>query len=115
MQILFAPINAGMPTDALHCTGHVPMELPSACKCYSAMQGETKPHCISTYGMKLEPALGISQMHGIDYISDTALLFIRVVYGDINPKDNEGMTPLHFAALFGRAKHISLLNEGEFP
>lgn len=36
----------------------------------------------------------------------------RVVYGDINPKDNEGMTPLHCAALFGRPKHISLLNEG---
>eukprot|EP00731_Ephydatia_muelleri_P038669 Em0853g5a len=37
----------------------------------------------------------------------------KVVYGDINPKDNEGMTPLHCAALFGRPKHISLLNEAE--
>ncbi len=34
--------------------------------------------------------------------------------GDINPRDNEDMTPVHCAAQFGRAKHIALLNEGSF-
>lgn len=37
----------------------------------------------------------------------------RVVMGDINPRDNEGMTPLHCAAHFSRPKHISLLCEGK--
>ena len=36
----------------------------------------------------------------------------RVVMGDINPRDNEGMTPLHCAAHFCRPRHIELLHEG---
>ena len=44
----------------------------------------------------------------------TQLLFClsSVVMGEINPRDNEGMTPLHCAAHFARPKHIVLLSEG---
>lgn len=37
---------------------------------------------------------------------------VSIVMGDINPCDNESMTPLHCAAQFGRHKHIALLNQG---
>lgn len=49
--------------------------------------------------------------------SHLELMFLftcSVVMGDINPRDNEGMIPVHCAAHFGRAKHILLLNEGRF-
>jgi hypothetical protein len=36
----------------------------------------------------------------------------RLVMGDINIHDVEGMTPLHCAAHLGRARHIAILNEG---
>ncbi len=42
------------------------------------------------------------------------LFVFSVVMGDINPRDNEGMTPVHCAAQLGRPKHILLLNEGKF-
>lgn len=32
--------------------------------------------------------------------------------GDINPRDGEGMTPVHCAAQMGSARHITLLIEG---
>ena len=37
----------------------------------------------------------------------------RVVYGTVNPRDNEGMTPVHCAAHFGRPRHIQLMDEGQ--
>lgn len=40
------------------------------------------------------------------------LLSYRLVMGDINVHDVEGMTPLHCAAHLGRARHIALLNAG---
>lgn len=39
-------------------------------------------------------------------------LSCRVVLGNINPQDYEGMTPLHLAAYHCRPKHVILLSEG---
>ena len=36
----------------------------------------------------------------------------RLVMGDINVHDVEGMTPLHCAAHLSRARHIAILNAG---
>ena len=33
--------------------------------------------------------------------------------GDINPRDNEGMTPLMCAAQYNKPRHIILMNEGK--
>lgn len=41
--------------------------------------------------------------------------YCRVVLGDINPRDGEGMTPLMCAAQYGKPRHILLMNEGNSP
>jgi len=35
-----------------------------------------------------------------------------MVMGDIDPRDNEGMTPLHCAAHLCKPRHIAVLDEG---
>ena len=41
-----------------------------------------------------------------------SLFHCRIVMGNVNQQDNEGMTPLHCASHFCRPRHIVLLNEG---
>ena len=40
------------------------------------------------------------------------IMLYRLVMGDVNVHDIEGMTPLHCAAHLGRSRHITLLNSG---
>ena len=55
-----------------------------------------------------------SQLFQEHLICVDLMLFCRLVMGDINVHDVEGMTPLHCAAHLGRARHIALLNAGKY-
>lgn len=41
------------------------------------------------------------------------MTLFSIVNGNINPKDNEQMTPVHCAAQYNAAKHITIMNEGK--
>lgn len=41
------------------------------------------------------------------------LTLYSIVNGNINPKDKEQMTPVHCAAQYNAAKHITIMNEGK--
>ena len=37
----------------------------------------------------------------------------RIVFGEMTPRDEEGMTPVHCAAQYCRPRHLELMGQGE--
>lgn len=74
-------------------TGHHLQRTLSVCQYYWTMQGICE---------RAKP-----------YVLLLPCTLYRIVNGDINPKDNEGMTPVHCTAQMGTSKHVVQLIEGK--
>lgn len=104
------PSELLLQSDGIHTHYHVLVEMCMAEPLYIGQQLTRTPG-VSQFSLNTQGQFIITHNHLIK----TVLFFnCSIVMGDINPRDNEGMTPVHCAAQLGRAKHILLLNEGQF-